>query len=512
MGGPDAAGGGDSTMIRSRPAVPELRVGVLCAALLLSGCGDALDAPPAAPIASSGAAGGAATSNVRAPVTKAPRQAIRFDWNFDGREDIAWQNRATGAGQVWRMNGTTIIGSGESWGAGAAFDVVSLRARLIGSDRCQDFVESSGDTLLLWDRVFDALLNTCTDSPSRTYAARHSAAGWRLFAVDGNYDGSPNNQALWRNAAGTVAIWKFGANGVIAEAGFPATAPNEWTLVDARGDYDGDGRTDVLWQNEQGVVAMWRMTDIRGVAGASFFGAAPRSQWSLVEGAGDYDGDGRSDLLWLSNSGAVVIWFLDPASQRFTAASVGTVGPGIRVLDGTSDFNGDGRSDLVLQDAAGVVTIWLMSGAQIVASASLGAVGSEWRYVNRRLAADATTGGTGGTGGNTTARAYIRWNGNANGEIVKDANNEDFAFYADTRCIYSFARRVETTNFCLGTNPAYAGVFAGLAVHVQSARGTAGGCIAVLATPEGLQVDIFTDSAGIQTVRALSTRWDTTGC
>jgi len=257
---------------------------MLCAAILLSACGGAPDAPLAASNASSGPAGGASTAAAEAPVTKAPRQAIRFDWNVDGREDLAWSNLATGAGVVWEMNGTSILRSADAWAPGS-FDIVSRRARVIGSDRCADMVGNPVDALWIFDRFPDPLTAACrgADSP---IAVRHSAPGWRLFAVDGNYDGSPNNQALWRNAAGTVAIWKFGANGVIAEAGFPATAPNEWTLVDARGDYDGDGRTDVLWQNEQGVVAMWRMTDIRGVAGASFFGAAPRSQWSLVEGAG----------------------------------------------------------------------------------------------------------------------------------------------------------------------------------------------------------------------------------
>jgi len=29
-------------------------------------------------------------------------------------------------------------------------------------------------------------------------------------------------------------------------------------------------------------------------------------------GAGDYDGDGRSDLLWRDASGALQVWFIDP--------------------------------------------------------------------------------------------------------------------------------------------------------------------------------------------------------
>lgn len=109
------------------------------------------------------------------------------------------------------------------------------------------------------------------------------------------------------------------------------------------------------------------------------------------------------------------------------------------------------------------------------------------------------------------SRAFIRWNNSGNGEIIKDANNENFAFYSDTRCLYSYARQVETTNFCLSSGRSD-GYFAGVYVQVMLASSTTGGCIAVLADQYGRQVDIYTSSSGIQTVAPQNSYWQTWGC
>jgi hypothetical protein len=126
-----------------------------------------------------------------------------------------------------------------------------------------------------------------------------------------------------------------------------------------------------------------------------------------------------------------------------------------------------------------------------------------------------TTGGSsGGSGSNTSApptRNFITWTNSSNGVVVKDASNDSFSFYQDTRCIYSYNTGAETSNFCLASN-SYLANFAGLSVRVTLAAAIGGGCIAVLSDSNGYQVDIFTSSTQIQTARIQTTRWDTTGC
>ena len=51
-------------------------------------------------------------------------------------------------------------------------------------------------------------------------------------------------------------------------------------------------------------------------------GVVPTS-WTIVE-TGDFDGDGKSDILWHDSSGNVAIWFMNGA-QVTQSAVVGTV-------------------------------------------------------------------------------------------------------------------------------------------------------------------------------------------
>jgi len=349
------------------------RLMAACIAVAIAGCADVGGDP----------APDEATASASERTAKAPRNALRFDWNADAREDLAWQHRDTKSLVVWRMAGATLLGT---TAAGRTADpLFSLRARLIGADACFDQIEYDGTTLSVVDRVHDLATNACVHAghPGAPRTIQYAPPGWSLVAAEGSYDGSRQNQLLWRSSTGTVGIWKLGPDGSIAASGFPATAPPQWTIIDARGDYDGDGRTDVLWRNARGTVAMWRMTGLDSVADTVFFGTAPPDAWTLADGAGDYDGNGRSDLLWVDAAGNVVIWYLDVAARSFRAVPLGSAGPDWRVLDASSDLNGDARSDIVWQSRSGEIAVWLVNERGIIGARTVGRIDPEWELVSR---------------------------------------------------------------------------------------------------------------------------------
>ena len=68
----------------------------------------------------------------------------------------------------------------------------------------------------------------------------------------------------------------------------------------AVGDFNGDGRADILWQHQSGLVYEWLLHRSTVIAAGSPGSAA--SDWKLV-GIGDFNGDGTADILWSDGSG-----------------------------------------------------------------------------------------------------------------------------------------------------------------------------------------------------------------
>jgi hypothetical protein len=49
---------------------------------------------------------------------------------------------------------------------------------------------------------------------------------------------------------------------------------------------------------------------------------------------------------------------------------------------GSGDYNGDGKSDILLLDAAGDLAVWLMNGATVSSSVGISNVGPTWQVQN----------------------------------------------------------------------------------------------------------------------------------
>ncbi|MBV9550597.1 MAG: VCBS repeat-containing protein, partial [Alphaproteobacteria bacterium] len=135
-----------------------------------------------------------------------------------------------------------------------------------------------------------------------------------------------------------------------------------WTAVSA-GDFNGDGASDILLRNGSGGA---EIAFLNGTAGAPVGTvdsiatvASPGTNWRAVA-AGDFNGDGKSDILWQNSvNKSVEVTLMDGASATDMAMWMGTTN---LTAIGTGDFNGDGKSDILFQNTAGQAVIWYMNG------------------------------------------------------------------------------------------------------------------------------------------------------
>ena len=218
-----------------------------------------------------------------------------------------------------------------------------------------------------------------------------------LGAAD--FDGDGKSDLLWRTDSGALAIWQMDGSQIVG-AGYTAVgsttagvpAPN-WHIV-GTGDFDGDGKSDLLWRTDSGALAIWEMngSQIKAADYLNFGGTnvgAPGPDWHVL-GTGDFDGDGKGDLLWHTDGGALAIW--ERGGSQIKAADyikVGATPVGVPGADwhftGTSDYDGDRKFDLLWHTDSGAVAIWQMDGTHISAAdytklgaATVGAPGSDW--------------------------------------------------------------------------------------------------------------------------------------
>ena len=94
----------------------------------------------------------------------------------------------------------------------------------------------------------------------------------------------------------------------------------DWTDV-GTGDFNGDGKSDILWRNTDGRVAIWLMNGIDREGG--YGDPTVADDWTIV-GTGDFNGDGKSDILWRNIDGRVAVWLMNGMTAK-SAAVVSTV-------------------------------------------------------------------------------------------------------------------------------------------------------------------------------------------
>jgi hypothetical protein len=205
-------------------------------------------------------------------------------------------------------------------------------------------------------------------------------ANWRIYG-SGDFDGDGTSDLVWStvNDTGASVIWLMNADGTVRSNTALPVGASGWRIYGV-GDFDGDGKSDLVWRraNDTLEARLWLMD---GSTPKADIGLPNATTGWRIYGVADFDGDGISDLVWrrADDTGAANIWLLNAgtvkASQLMPAG-----GSGWRIY-GTGDFNGDGRADLVWRrtNDSAEARIWLQKDGTLIGDQALPAGGTGWR-------------------------------------------------------------------------------------------------------------------------------------
>lgn len=305
--------------------------------------------------------------------------AVERDFDGDGKSDLSWfapgsYPSVPGGSAIWLMSGTTpvsgtLIGPTGWWWVAHTGD--------LNGDGTADMIIRDKWTGTTGVRLMQGTAEIAS-------AALHTSEVTVVTHV-GDFDGDGKTDLIWTDSsAGVTALWLMDGVTVKSQA---------WLLVDPNwrvshvADFNGDGRADLVWANARTwETAIWLMDGTKYLEGAVIMGISivmPHAYDWYVAQTGDFNGDGKADLVWARVVGKeTAIWLMEGTSM--TSGAIVVSDPNWHV-SAVTDLNGDGRDDLVwqkiLDDGINAwidsTIVWLMDGLTMTASNSV-PLGDTW--------------------------------------------------------------------------------------------------------------------------------------
>ncbi|MEV7983180.1 trypsin-like serine protease [Streptomyces sp. NPDC086519] len=255
-----------------------------------------------------------------------------FNRVYDNKADLFARKSSTKVGYELDSKGTSLA-SRVSWGDWSGVNVI-LQADL-NRDGFQDMVyrvASTGD--VYWDHV---VLNS--DQTSASWATKKIFTNWKTrkaVIIPGDLTGDYLPDVLSEDSSGVLWLYPGKGDGTFATRVRIGSGWSQYNQLRGVGDFNGDGKADLLARKSSGGdLYLYKGT---GKSGTGLFSARVkvRSGWTgynTLVAVGDLTGDGKADLLARTTGGTL---YLYPGTGKATSEIFGTrksLGTGFQQYD-----------------------------------------------------------------------------------------------------------------------------------------------------------------------------------
>ncbi|MFF5187519.1 FG-GAP repeat domain-containing protein [Streptomyces sp. NPDC000345] len=299
----------------------------------------------------------------------------RGDFDADGTSDLVYRNVA---GQLYVHTGaaeTMVLDS----------DVAKVKDVLtpgdLDSDGVQDVLTLSPTGVLFFHSGVYAR------TPGGLGSYRTVASGWQIYnkiAAPGDMNGDGKADLVARTPAGTLYFYPGKGTGAFGSRVTISTGWQQYDELIGAGDLNGDGVGDLLARTPAGVLYRYP-----GKKGGTFGTRVkdPKTDWASynqIIGGGDWDGNGRTDLLARDSAGA--LWFYaGDGKGTFGTRSARSTGWGKATqFAGAGNNPHFGKFGVMARTSAGSVYSYQVTGTGTLTGKLL--VGEAWPSSTTRLA------------------------------------------------------------------------------------------------------------------------------
>ena len=241
------------------------------------------------------------------------------------------------------------------------------------------------DVLARWTATGALRLYAGTGTGSHATSVQ-IGTGWSSFNVletVGDFSGDGDLDVLARESA-TGYLWMYRGNGKGGWRLPRVRIGTGWEIMNAivgAGDFNGDGRMDVVARRtSSGALYLYPGNGTGGWLPRTTIGS-DWNRFSAVVAPGDFNGDGRADLLARERSTGI-LWLYpgNGTGGLLSRVQVGTGWNGMTAIMSPGDFNGDRTTDVLARDSSG--RLWLYGRNANGTWKSRVLVSTGWNIVN----------------------------------------------------------------------------------------------------------------------------------